>query len=327
MRPMILAGDIGGTKTLLGLFTDAHGPRQPLDLREYPTRTDLPPQILIEEFLEGREPRCGVIGVAGAVLDGAAEGSNLPWAVRQEALERVLGAPVRLVNDLEAIANWVPHLEPGELHPLQEGRPQERAPIGVIAPGTGMGEAILVWQESEYRALPSEAGHVDFAPGDELQDGYLRFLRERFGHVSLERACSGASMPLLLEHLVAEGRAAPAPAVRERLAAAADPTPVIVGAALEQECAACRLALETFVDMLGAAAGNLALQIVALGGIVLAGGVVPRILPLLDQRFLRAFRHKGRFAELMHRIPVRALIDDRAALRGAAAYGLSRQPR
>lgn len=320
---MYLAGDVGGTKTLLGLFTAEDGPRRPVALESYATVADMPPDRMVARFLDGRPVDGVVIGVAGAVLEGRAGGSNLPWEVREAAIEAAAGAPTRLVNDLEAVATFVPELEEDDSVVLQRGRPEPRGAIGVIAPGTGLGQAMLVWVDGRYRALRSEAGHVDFAPNDEVQDGYLRWLRARHGHVSLERACSGAALSGLLEYLVHEGHATPAPEVHEELAALADPTPRIVEAALADSCGACALALETFAAMLGAAAGNLALQVVATGGIYLGGGIPPRILPLLQAGGLcEAFRSKGRFRDLMARIPVRVITDPRAALWGAALQAL-----
>lgn len=321
---MYLAGDVGGTKTLLGLFTPGDGPRRPLETRSYPTVPDDPPDRVVRRFLDGRPVEGVVLGVAGAVLDGRAGGSNLPWQIDEEALADAAGAPARLINDLEAIAAFVPRLSPDDVVRLQEGRPEAGGAMAVIAPGTGMGEAMLVCVDGRYRPLRSEAGHVDFAPNDDLQDAYLRWLRARHGHVSLERACSGAAIPELLEFLVQEDHASPSPEVAAELAGAADPTPLIVDAALAERCPACVRTLDVFAAMLGAAAGDLALQIVATGGVYLGGGIPPRIVPVLrDAGFLDAFRHKGRFRALMERIPVRVIDDDRTGLWGAALTAMS----
>lgn len=320
---MYLAGDVGGTKTRLGLFSAENGPRRPIAMDSFPTVRERSPERMVARFLDGRPVERGVLGVAGAVLEGRAGGSNLPWEIREAALCAAAGAPVRLMNDLEAIATFLPELGEDDLVTLQRGRAQQHGAMAVIAPGTGLGQAMLVWLDGRHRALRSEAGHVDFAPNDELQDAYLRFLRARHGHVSLERACSGSAMPGLLEFLVAGDHAAADADVAREVASSPEPTRAIVEAALAERCPACVLALDTFVAMLGAAAGDLALQVVATGGIFLGGGIPPRILPVLrGGRLQEAFRHKGRFRDLMARIPLRVITDDRVALWGAALQAI-----
>lgn len=321
---MILAGDIGGTHSRFGLFRPQQGPREPVRLQVYATREEDPPAEMVARFLGGVPVDGVTIAVAGAVLDGEAEGSNLPWPVRKEDIERRLEAvPVRLLNDLEAVAAILPELREPDVETLQQGQPDARGSRGVIAPGTGMGQAMSFWDRDRYVPRASEAGHVDFAAADELQDGYLRFLRARFGHVSLERACSGGSLPLLREYVVAEELAAADPEIAAAIEAADDPTPVIFDAGLEDACAACTLTLDTFVAILGAAAGNLALQIVATGGIYLGGGIPPRILPALRSRtFLEGFRSKGRFRPLVERVPVRVILEQHAGIQGAARVAL-----
>lgn len=320
---MHLAADIGGTKTLLGLFADARGARDPVVMRSFPTRGFDGLGAMVDLFLDGAAVSGATFGVAGAVTDRRACGSNLPWVVDAGELERQLdGATVRLVNDLEAIGTFVPALEPDDLLVLAEGVPASHGPIGVIAPGTGLGQAILVWVEGRYRTIASEAGHIDFAPNTPLQVDYLGYLAERFGHVSLERACSGNSFPLLFDFLTAAGFPGH-PDIVDAMATA-DPTPVIVDAGLDGRCTASALALEMFVEMLGAAAGNLALQVVASGGIYLAGGIPPRIVGALRHpRFLEAFTHKGRFSALCSRMPIRVIRTPSVGLYGAALLGLS----
>ncbi len=175
---MHLAGDIGGTKTLLGLFTPDRGPRHPVELAALASRDFRSAGALLGQFLDGRKIDGATFGVAGAVLNDGAWGPNLPWKIVRTELRRALGGtPVRLLNDLEAIATFVPELESGDLVVLAEGVPTEHGPIGVIAPGTGIGQAMLLWGRGGYRAVASEAGHVDFASNTALQDDYLAFLR------------------------------------------------------------------------------------------------------------------------------------------------------
>lgn len=317
---MLVAADIGGTNARFAWFRRADDDlvferADSLATTHFADPVDLVAAFVADQGVEGL-----ALAVAGPVLDGVAHGSNLPWDVAATTLGERFDCPVHLANDLEAIARYVPAARSDELVPLQEGVPVPHGPIGVIAPGTGMGQAMLLDNgNGRLRAYPSEAGHIDFAANDELQDSWLCHLRQRHGHVSLERACSGSALPVLYDFLAGDDTAAPDPDVAARIAAAADAAPLIVEAALNRSCPVCALALGTFIDILGAAAGNLGLQIVATGGVVLAGGIPPRILPALRApRFLHAFNAKGRFAELTRRLPVRVLLTDDAGVRGAA---------
>ncbi len=317
---MHLAGDIGGSKTVLGTYPEGADPRNPTKSQQRPTRECASPT----ELLDGVGPvESATLAVAGAVIDGVATGSNLPWHVDAATISRALqGVPVRLLNDLEATAIFVPHLRDDEIETLNPGVPRPGGAIGVIAPGTGIGQAMLVHLGGTYHAMPSEAGHTDFAPSNERQADYLGYLRERFGHVSLERACSGSGFVHLFHFLSSSGFPAH-PDIIEAIRSTADPTPAIIEAGMVGQCTACSLALDMFVDMLGSAAGNLALQIVATGGIYLGGGIPPRILPALQQpRFLTAFTDKGRFHDLAAAIPVHVILESRAALYGAATRAL-----
>lgn len=320
----ILAADIGGTHARLGLFTRQGGVHRPAEMVELPTAAADNAASLLQGFLRGRVAGAACLAVAGAVLDGRAQGSNLRWPIDARELEASLGFPVRLLNDLEATAVWIASGETIESVELLPGEPAATGPMGIIAPGTGLGQAMLVRFDGRHRAVASEAGHIDFAPADELQVAWWRHLRERHGHVSLERACSGGALPELYRFLAETGRAAADTAAAARIRAAADAAAEISAAARAGNCPACTLALDTFAAMLGAAAGNLALQIVATGGIWLAGGIPPRILPALQTpRFTEAFLDKGRFRGLMERIPVHVLTETQSGLYGAAAVALS----
>jgi glucokinase len=318
-RGMFIAADIGGTKSRFGLYDPTVGAAHPVRVANLPTAGAPDPGDLVAEFAGSDRFDAVSLAVAGAVVDERARGSNLPWDLDAKALSDRFHCPVRLLNDLEAIATFVPHATAAELEVLQAGIPVAGGPIGVIAPGTGIGEALLFMEaDGNYRARPSEAGHLDFAPNNARQDAWLAYLRARHGHVSLERACSGTSLPVMYEFLrdttdlVAD--AATATRLEEGDAAAA-----VTKAALGGACPVCEAALEMFVDILAAAAGDLALQIVATGGIVLAGGIPPRILPALrGDRFRAAFSHKGRFAHLTERTPVAVLLNEAAGLAGAA---------
>jgi glucokinase len=255
--------------------------------------------------------------------------TNLPWVIEAQALAKALGLEsVRLLNDLEAIARAVPILRPDDLVPLNTAAPLAGGAIAVIAPGTGLGEAFLTWDGSRYVAHASEGGQADFAPTDASQTGLLQHLRERYGHVSVERVSSGMGIPNIYDYLRDTHYASESSTVAMRLAGAADRTPIIVEAALHPTapCKLCIAALDTFVAILGAEAGNLALKVLSTGGVYLAGGIPMRILPLLtDGRFMQAFQRKGRFADLLVSVPVHVIVK-RAALLGAARFGLGEEP-
>lgn len=331
---MLLAGDIGGTKTVLALFSPEAGPHTPLREATFPSARYGRLEAIVREFLEqvgetGAAIDRACFGVAGPVVNGSAEITNLPWVMEEGALRGEFGwSSVKLLNDLEAVAYAVPILEPDDIHTLNAGDPVARGNIAVVAPGTGLGEAFLTWEGDRYRAHASEGGHASFSPADSLQIGLLTYLHERkgHGHVSFERVCSGMyGIPNIYDYLKDSGHA-PEPAwLAERLAAAADPTPVIVNAAQDQAnpCELCAATLRTFVAILGTEAGNMALKAMATAGIYLGGGIPPRILPALQQPdFLRALRRKGRMTELLEQMPVHVILNSKTALLGAAAYGL-----
>lgn len=326
---MILAGDIGGTKTNLAVYSHKAGLDAPLAEATFPSRRYESLVPLVQEFVRNTHLSIGqaVFGVAGPVVNGKAEVTNLPWQLEEQQLAQSLSLQrVKLLNDLESIANAVPALRAADVHTLHPGDPQPHAPIGVVAPGTGLGEAFLTWDGARYQAHPSEGGHTSFGPLDAEQIELLRFLLGRHRHVSYERVCSGMGIPNLYAFLKETGRCPEPDWLAQELAEADDPTPVIVNAGLARPADApiCRKVLELFVAILGAEAGNLALKTLATGGIYLGGGIPPRVLPVLEEgAFLAAFQAKGRFAQLLEQIPVHVILNPKAALLGAAQYGLS----
>lgn len=327
---MLLAGDIGATKTTLGVFTREKGPRVPLAQETFPSRGYRGLDAIAREFLSQNDAEVdhAAFGVAGPVIEGRVEVTNLAWSVVASSLKEALGvARVRLLNDLAAIANGVPFLEPSEVHTIHQGERDRDGAIAVIAPGTGLGEAFLTWDQDDgrYRPHASEGGHTDFAPTTPRQIQLLRYMWARYEHVSYELVCSGLGIPNVYTYYRSGGYAEEPEWLAELLAEAEDPTPVIVSAALddERECELCSMTLETFVSILGAEAGNLALKVMATGGVYLGGGIPPRILPALEQgSFLEAFCSKGRHSDLMERMPVHVILNRDIALLGAAAYGL-----
>ncbi|MBI1298592.1 glucokinase [bacterium] len=326
---MLLAGDIGGTKTNLALFVPEAGLHSPVAEGTFPSRRYASLDAVVADFLtqQNHPPiERAVFGVAGPVVEGRAEVTNLPWLLEEQALARALKVDVvYLLNDLQSIASAVPVLDAGDVHTLHEGGAVPRTAIGVVAPGTGLGEAFLTWDSGHYRAHASEGGHTSFAPVDEEQMDLLRFLLTRFHHVSYERVCSGIGIPNLYAFYKETGRYPEPDWLAAEIAVAEDVTPVVVQNALARpdDCPICDATLKLFVSILGAEASNLALKVLATGGVYLGGGIPPRILPALaDGRFMEAFLDKGRFADLLKDVPVHVILNPKVALMGAASYGL-----
>ncbi|MBI5303912.1 MAG: glucokinase [Chloroflexi bacterium] len=322
----LLAGDIGGTKTALAIYARERGPHQPLAQATFASKDYASMEAIVHRFLADLDlkPTRVCIDVAGPVVDQRAQVTNLSWVVDARKLSEMLGnTPVCLLNDLEAIAHAIPFLESADWETLNEGAPVAQGALAVIAPGTGLGEAFLTWDDDGYRACASEGGHADFAPTTALERDLLEYMQARMEHVSYERVASGMGLPNVYAFFK-DARHMDEPAwLRDALAAASDPTPIIVQAALESQVAICAATLNLFVAILGSEAGNLALRILATGGVYLGGGMPPRILPYLKERtFLERFTRKGRFAELLRRVPVRVILNPHAALIGAACYGL-----
>ncbi len=325
---LLLAGDIGGTKTNLAIVSAEAGPRGPLAEATFPS-SDYPSlEALAAQFLSQVDfaVERASFGVAGPVIGGEATVTNLPWVMNEKQLAETLRlSSVHLLNDLVAIANAIPLLEATDLHPLKEGKAVEGGAIAVVAPGTGLGEAYLTWDGSRYHAYASEGGHADFAPATPLQMDLLRYLQEQMEHVSYETVCSGKGLPNIYNYLKESGYAEEPAWLAEKLATAKDRTPIIVQAALAeaQPCRLCGATLDNFVSILGAEAGNMALKVLAAGGVYLGGGIPPRILPVLEKGlFLEAFRRKGRFSKFLSHVPVYVILNPKSALLGAACYGL-----
>jgi glucokinase len=324
---LLLAGDIGGTKTDLAIYSAEGGPRRPLAQAEFHSASYPSLKAIVKEFLAKVDQPVdrACFDVAGPVIAGHAKITNLPWEIDETTSRQELGLrSVRLLNDLEAIARAVPILTPDDVHTLNPGEPTPGGTIAVIAPGTGLGEAFLTWDGSGYRAHASEGGHADFAPSDPTQIELLQYLRERYEHVSYERVCSGIGIPNIYEYLRDSGFGRESPEFSELLGAGADRTRLILDAALRPTapCPLCIAALDIFIAVLGAEAGNLALKVFATGGVYLAGGIPLRVLAALDKGgVLEAFQRKGRFADLLADVPIHVIVC-RAAIIGAASLGL-----
>ncbi|MBI3461077.1 glucokinase [Candidatus Acetothermia bacterium] len=325
---LLLAGDLGGTKTNLMIFSSEIGPREPLKEATFPSAQYPSLEALVSDFLSQANLKIerASFGVAGPVVSGQAKITNLPWVMNETQLSKALNLfSVRLLNDLKAIACAVPHLQPEDVATLNAGEPVKGGPMAVIAPGTGLGEAFLIWNGSRYRAHASEGGHADFAPNNSLEAELYKFLEKHFGHVSYERVCAGIGIPNIYAFLQKSGYAEEPAWLAKQLATAKDPTPIIMNAAMDGKrlCKLCTKTLEIFVAVLGAEAGNLALKVLATGGIYLGGGIPPRIMPVLKQeQFMKSFQGKGRLSNLMAKMPVHVILNPKAALLGAAYAGL-----
>ena len=325
---MILAGDIGGTKSDLGLFEIADGELRLVRSSRFRSR-ELPGlAAVIEAFLAaGSEPGpidIACFGIPGPVIDNRASTLNLAWVVDGAAVAAESGVPrVVLINDLVATAEGLALLSAEEVAVLQEGAAEREGNRALIAAGTGLGMALIPRIGQRWVPVPSEGGHMDFPPRTEEEIGLMRHLRERFGRVSAERVVSGPGLFNIYQYLRDIGHQPETPSVREALAAGEDPARVIGEAGLPgpQACALCSRALEMFVAAYGAAAGNLALLGTATGGVWLGGGIAPKILPCLTGGlFLQTFIAKGRFVPFLEKVPVRVVLNDRAALLGAARH-------
>ncbi len=317
----VLAGDIGGTKTALGLFDKTA--RGLVLLRDDTLSSHGFPSLeaAIERFLAAgpRPPLDAVcLGVAGPVVDGRCVATNLPWVIDERVLaSSIPAARVKLLNDLEIAAHGVLSLPDEELRTLQAGVPR-RGHLVLIAAGTGLGEALIVQDGDRRVVIASEGGHADFAPRGDLEEDLLRFLRKEFGRVSLERILSGPGLFNVYRFLRDTRWAKESAEVGDRMRAG-DPSAVVTEMALTGRDAMCGKALDIFVSVYGAEAGNLALKAMAVGGVFVGGGIAPRIMPRLTSgAFVTAFRDKGRLAALMEAMPIRVALNPRAPLLGAA---------
>jgi glucokinase len=331
---MLIAGDIGGTKTDLAIFSNEAGPLVPLAQTRVPSADYPSLQSIIKEFLakEKKPVDRACFAVAGPVIGGRVKTTNLPWMIEENSLAEELNInrlSVRLINDLEAIAHAVPILRPTDVETINYGEPVPKGAIGVIAPGTGLGESFLTWDGSSYRPHSSEGGHADFAPTDQRQIGLLEYMLKKFDHVSFEHVCSGIGIPNIYNYLREVERMPEEPEVSALIDSSHDRTAAIVEHALagDANCSKlCAATLDTFVSILAAEAANVAVKVLATGGIYVAGGVAVHTLAALKQpAFLQSFIRKGRFAELMSRIPIHVVVGP-AGLAGAAAFGLKSSP-
>jgi glucokinase len=317
---MILAGDIGGTNARLAYFQPQNGHLRMISEQVFPSREYSELGEIVSKFLQDSKsvPEVACFGIAGPVHNGRVETSNLPWVIEQSRLAKQIHLPATfLINDLEANAWGIGALSSQDLIALNhvKASPGNQA---VIAPGTGLGEAGLFWNGSKHEVFACEGGHVDFAPQGELQIELLQHLASRYGHVSYERILSGPGLVNVYEFLGSKG-CGEEPAGFSVQLDHVDAAAAISRAALSGSNSRAEQALDLWISVYGAEAGNLALKTMATGGIFLGGGISPKILPkLTGPLFMRAFLEKGRLRPLMEAIPVQVITNDKAALLGAA---------
>jgi glucokinase len=327
---MILAGDVGGTKVDLALYSFVQGKLQPVTEKKFAARDYPSLEDVVKEFLEEAKPAepitSACFGVPGPVRNGRLKLTNLPWVLDSRVLAHDLEIDhLFLINDLEANGFGIPELSPDKIHTLSLGDPSVAGTRGLIAAGTGLGEAVLVWTGKAHTPMASEGGHTDFAPRNEDEIELLRYLQKKLnGRVSYERVVSGIGMANLYSFLRDEKGMSEPGWLKDRMATE-DPNAVIGELAESGESELCVRTMEMFISSYGAEAGNLALKVLAVGGIFVGGGVAPKILNLMRKGgFMKAFTDKGRLSALLEKTPVHVILESRAALIGAASYAEAR---
>ncbi|HMA43447.1 MAG TPA: glucokinase [Gemmatimonadales bacterium] len=318
----VLAGDIGGTNARLAIVA-VDGVRARVEREQRSASKDAPglapiAQAFLADTKATLEAAC--FGIPGRVIDGVGRPPNLPWTIDERELAAAIGiAHTSIINDFDAVGHGLALLGAKDVETLQRGEPVAHGPIALIGAGTGLGESFLTWDAGGYRVHASEGGHAGFAARDDIEWGLRRALQDEFGHVSVERVVSGPGLIAIYRHLVAAGSGVEAAVVRDEMGQQ-DPAAVIVRHGLAGTDHLCVAALDRFTALLGAEAGDLALTVLATGGVYIAGGIAPRIVARLRTGpFLAAFRAKGRLAAFVARVPVHVVVNPDVGLLGAAA--------
>ncbi|MFN2455847.1 MAG: glucokinase [Pyrinomonadaceae bacterium] len=327
---MIIAGDIGGTKTNVALFeSDEKGVGAPLAQKSFPSAQYDSLDAILKQYVEENAAKNithACFGIAGPVVEGRVETPNLAWIVESKKLATQLGVErVKLINDLEATAAGIEALQANQLFTLNEGDTARGGNRALIAAGTGLGMAGIILRENgRYQPLASEGGHMDFAPRNEMEMELLRYLFEKFGaHVSYERALSGPGLFNVYSFLRDKKHGEEPDWLRAEIEGGGNKTAAVSGAALSGKSELAVKALDLFTSIYGAMAGNLSLMMVATGGLYMGGGIAPKIIEKLkDGTFMAAFKDKGRFNAFNAAVPVHVILDDKTALYGAARSAL-----
>ena len=329
---MILAGDVGGTKVHLALYNFVEGKLSPIRDQKYPAAEYVSLDVVVKKFLEaGSEDRSAISGACfgcpGPVRDGRLKLTNLPWTLDARELARSLEIEhVFLINDLEANGYGIPELRPESIFTLHAADVAAVGHRGLVAAGTGLGEALMIWDGKLHHVpIPSEGGHCDFAPRTDREIQLLQYLRRTLkGRVSYERVVSGLGLQNVYAFLRDEVRIEEPAWLRQRIESE-DPNAVIGHCAEDGSSELCAETMRIFASAYGAEAGNVALKVLATGGMYLGGGIAPKVLKTLQQgEFTEAFLDKGRLRPLLEAIPVRVILDDTCALLGAAAFAEAR---
>ena len=321
----VLAGDVGGTKSLLAIFEQReHGDFQVVQERRFKSQSFRGLEEVLDAFgINGNHALdAACFAVAGPIHDGRCQTPNLPWQLDIRHLQKTLDLePVALINDFLAVGHGLDLLTPDQILTLQDGKTDPHGPRAILGAGTGLGQAFAIWDGKRHRVYPSEGSHVDFAPRNALEIGLLKFLQGQFGRVSYDRVVNGSGLALIYRYLVDSGEFQASRQVRQEMAESdADPAAIVSKHALTGADPTCVRALHTFVSLYGAEAGNLALKLLATGGVYIAGGIAPKILKALrDGTFLEAFHDKGRFRSFMEALPLHIILEPRVGLLGAAA--------
>ena len=323
---MILAGDVGGTKCNLALFSEKDGKLTPVFKQRFASKEFAQFDLIVREFARQAAPHLASdkvtaagFGIAGPVINNSVRATNLPWTVDGNALAKELNVEhIALLNDLGATGHSIEHLPPEEFCVLNEGKPEPGGTRALLAAGTGLGQSFLVWNGKRYQVVPSEGGHSDFAPHSEQQIELLRFMRRRYPQVSWELILSGRGFRTLHEFLSSTVK-------HESFDDPdSDPAPEITRRALDKSCPVCVETLHLWTAIYGAEAGNLALKVLALGGVYVAGGIAVKILEKIkDGTFIKAFKDKWKFEGLMANMPVSVILNENAPLLGAAHEALA----
>jgi glucokinase len=323
---VILAGDVGGTKCNLALFAEKDGKLEFVYRHRFASKEFAQFELIVKEFsrqaapyLQDQKVTAAGFGVAGPVVNNRIHATNLPWVVDAETLTRELAVePIVLMNDLGATGHSLEHLPPGDFCVLNQGTPVKGGTRALLAAGTGLGEGILFWEGTRYKVVPSEGGHTDFAPRTDQQIELLRFMRRRYPQVSWELILSGRGFRTLHEFI--------APSVKHPIFEDpdADPAPYITKSALDKSCPICVEALDLWTTIYGGEAGNLALKVLALGGVYVAGGIAVKILSKMqDGAFFASFKDKWHFTAMLEDVPVSIVLNEAAPLIGAAYEALA----
>jgi glucokinase len=332
---MILAGDVGGTKVHLALYSFTEGRLQPVRDQKFPAHEFSSLDAVVNKFLDtdngsGETKRSDIIaacfGLPGPVRDGRLKLTNLPWTLDTRDLVKSLSIPhISLINDLEANGFGIPELAPDKIFTLHAGDPEAGGHAGLMAAGTGLGEALLIWDGTKHRPIPSEGGHADFAARSNREIALLEYLRSTLkGRVSWERVVSGLGIKNIYAFLRDVEKINEPGWLHDRMQCE-DPNAVIGECAEDGSSSLCFETMKIFTGAYGAEAGNLALKVLATGGMYLGGGIAPKILKTLENgTFTQAFIDKGRLSPLLESVPVRVILDDTCALLGAAAFAEAR---